>query len=621
MAKPKKSEVHAYVHIIDELTKKKGWNKKQIYTQGECHENNEIKKYLGLTKPENVVKINENMFYVIEAKNERKKLDLAMKEAREDYADKINKSDRIKSLFATGIAGNDQEGFIAKSQFFHNGTWELITENNIEVTGLLSKNQIEEILRTNSPSILDIEISDQEFLKVAENINEILHKNSINKDYRARFISTILLAMSDGKDLPINDETMVLITTINKRAELILNRHKKSSFSRFIKIDEPSNEDNHKKVKKAIIKTYEELLGLNIRSAMRSGKDVLGKFYEVFLKYGNGAKEIGIVLTPRHITQFAANILDVSENDLVLDPACGTGGFLVASYDEVKKKIKNEKDFTKFRNCRLFGIEDQDPIISLAIVNMIFRGDGNSNMIEGDCFQKWLNLKIEKGYVSAEYLSNDEENRIPPITKVLMNPPFARPESNDKEYRFIEHALEQMSDEGLLFSVLPISVMFEGGEEKAWRRNKLLNENTLLSVVTFPPELFYPTGVHTLGVIIKKGIPHDKNQNVLWVRAVRDGFRKLKGKRLRYSDEPDDFAVITPLLKEYIKNQSMEIKSVPLVYKAAPIDYNDELMELVPEVYVDSFEMSEDEIIAEVDIRVRETVAHIIKSRREQYEN
>jgi type I restriction-modification system DNA methylase subunit len=201
-----------------------------------------------------------------------------------------------------------------------------------------------------------------------------------------------------------------------------------------------------------------------------------------------------------------------------------------------------------------------------------------------------------------------------------MNPPFALPESEDKEYRFIEHALKQMSDEGLLFSVLPISVMFEGGEEKTWRKNKLLNENTLLSVITFPPELFYPTSVNSLGVIIKKGVPHSKDQKVLWIRAIKDGFRKLKGKRLPFSDEPDDFATIASMVKNFLKDPSMNIESVPLFYKAAPIDFNDELMELVPEVYIDSSEMSEDEIITEVDNRVRETVAHIIKSKREKYE-
>ena len=95
---------------------------------------------------------------------------------------------------------------------------------------------------------------------------------------------------------------MVLVKDINTREDAILKKHKKQDFSRFVYIDRPSSEDNHVKTKDAIVKTIQELLFLNIHSAMKSGNDVLGKFYEVFLKYGNGAKEIGIALPQTHNT-------------------------------------------------------------------------------------------------------------------------------------------------------------------------------------------------------------------------------------------------------------------------------------------------------------------------------
>ena len=94
-SKSSPSEVHAYVYIIKELIEKKGWSKSQIYTQQECGRHTEIKKYLGLTKPENIVDIDGKNFYIIEAKNERKKLQRALKEAREDYANKINQGNKI----------------------------------------------------------------------------------------------------------------------------------------------------------------------------------------------------------------------------------------------------------------------------------------------------------------------------------------------------------------------------------------------------------------------------------------------------------------------------------------------------------------------------------------------
>ena len=581
------SEVHAYAYILKELTEKKGWTKNQIYTQGECLNNPEIRKHLGLTKPENVIEINPKTFYVIESKNERSKIEQALKEAKEDYADKINESNRIQALFVTGLAGNEEEGYIAKSQFYKNGKWETITENEIEITGLISTKQAEDILSNQTAHIKDVEITENEFLETAENINDILHENSINKDYRAKFISAILLAMSDGKEIDVTQSCDVLIENLNSRVKAILRKHDKLNFANFIKIDEPSSSDNHIKVKEAIKRNYQELLNLNIRSAMNSGKDVLGKFYEVFLKYGNGAKDIGIVLTPRHITKFASEVLDINYKDLILDPACGTGGFLVSAFDEVRKKTKNKDDFENFRLNGLYGIEEQDSIISLALVNMIFRGDGKNNMIEGNCFRKWLNAKTEGKKYHAEYLTEDNKDRIPPITKVMMNPPFALKKADEKEYKFVEHALKQMEDGGLLFVILPISVMIKSAY-KSWRKD-LLNNNILLSVISFPDDLFYPVAVHTVGVFIKKGIPHDfSEQNVYFAKADEDGFIKKKGIKVFSKEKRNKINEIQEELKSFILNQKLIFKNIPEFKIVCKLDTDDDDLELVPEAYIET---------------------------------
>jgi type I restriction-modification system DNA methylase subunit len=614
MVKKKASEVHAYIHINDELVNKKNWNKKQIFTQQECLENKPIKEALGTKKPENIVKISEDLFYVIEAKNERIKVDEALNEARDYYADRINKARKIKAIFITGIAGNPSEGFVAKSQFLNeiNGEWETIKENDIEVTGLLSKKQVEYILERKTSNIKDIEINDTEFLRAAEDINGILHEGGINKDYRARVISAILLALSEGTDMDLNSNPKILINSINARVGSVLSKHHKSDFSRFIEIELPSSEDNHNKFKMAIVNTIQTLLlDLNIRSAMRSGKDILGKFYEVFLKYGNGAKEIGIVLTPRHITKFVAEVLDVQSNDLILDPTCGTGGFLVAAFDEVKRK-SSKKEFDNFKDFGLYGVEQQDPVVSLALVNMIFRGDGKNNIIEGDCFAKWLNTKNQNGVISAEYLPEDTPDRIPPITKVMMNPPFPKKKTDNKEYLFIEHALKQMQNEGILFSVLPYSCLIKRGGYLKWR-DRLLRENTLLSVITFPEDLFYPVGVHTVGIFIKKGVPHTKDQKVLWIRALNDGRWKKKGKRLENTRAKNDFPIIEQPLRQFIKNQDTEIKSIPAFQKICPLNSEDKDKEFVPEAYLDDPAFSDDEILESIEQLIRENIAYHIK--------
>src|SRR5882672_5073711 len=101
---------------------------------------------------------------------------------------------------------------------------------------------------------------------------------------------------------------------------------------------------------------------------------------------------------------------------------------------------------------------------------------------------------------------------------------------------------------GLLFVVLPYSALVKSGDYQLWR-NALLTENTLLSVVTFPPDLFYPVSVHTVGMFIMRGTSHPKGQNVLWTRAVSDGLLKMKGKRLASPRAKNDFIPLLPILK------------------------------------------------------------------------
>jgi hypothetical protein len=329
------------------------------------------------------------------------------------------------------------------------------------------------------------------------------------------------------------------------------------------------------------------------------------------LKYGNGAKEIGIVLTPRHLTRFSAEVLNINENDFVFDPTCGTGGFLVAALDEVRKKCKDDKKIDLFKQYGIYGIEEQDPIVSLALVNMIFRGDGKNNIIEGNCFNKWLDLSDENGVPMAKYLDNDKKDRVAPITKVLMNPPFAQKGSNKKEFHYVEQALNQMQDEGVLFSILPMSVFLKGGEELKWRKEYLLKKHTVLAVITLPEDLFYPVGVRTLGAFIKKGVPHDVKKKVFFAKISQDGFVKSKGKRLESHKAKNELIDVQSFLTQAVKQQDFTA-NVPKFYINTPIDIKDKQLELVPEAYLDEGITAIQETINEIDKIVRELFSFLI---------
>ena len=621
MAK-RNSEVHAYIFIKKHLTDI-GWNTKnpirtkdgQLYTQGECLEDTRIQEMLLQTKPENIIKLSETSYYVIEAKASRTQIEQALSEAEYDYAKVINKSKHIKSPIISGVAGNEDEGYLVKSKILINGKYKSIISNGKELTSLVSPTISQYLIANNTHEIKELPIDEKFFLETAEKINVILHNGAIPATERGKVMSSLILSLVDDTQPNLNSSPTVLIKEINARVNAVLQREGKPEFYDYVKIALPTTLENHIKFKTALVKTIQELNNLNIRSAMNSGADVLGSFYEVFLQYGNWAKEIGIVLTPRHVTAFAAEIIDIKAKDIVFDPTCGTAGFLVAAFDYVKKN-STKAEVNNFKLNNIFGVEQETSVVALAIVNMIFRGDGKNNIKEANCFHHNISLVRKDNINTGEYVST-EIDFIPCINKVLMNPPFALKTKDDKEYKFVNHALRQMQRGGLLLAILPTAEMLQKGQYKQWRVD-MLSENTLLGVITLPSDVFYGAnaGTNTVAIIIKRGIPHDKkNQKVLWLRAIKDGFVKRKGKRLK----PDATLVERDMLNEYkqrlkafFKNQDTKIKNVPAECKVCPIDFKDEQLELVPEYYLDEETPNHFKIKDGIEELVRETAGYLL---------
>ena len=596
------SEFNSYVYIKNQL-KSLGWNTRnpnrdpsgEVYTQQECLDNKEIGEFLKRQRPENVVKVRENIFWIIEAKSNINDLEKAYSEAI-DYAKDINKSKFIKAFFVSGIAGNDIDGYIIQTGFLQNENVLDIVYNERPITSFLSKEQAQYLADNMTHKLNDIVLNEDVFFNVAEEINEILHMASINKDQRATVISSVLLSMLSDTLPNFNAKPDIFIRDINNRVEDVLISHSKREFASQIELKLPHENSAKLKFKAAIVKTLFSLRRINIKAALNSDHDLLGKFYEVFLKYGNGAKDIGIVLTPRHITNFAAEILDVNIKDIILDPACGTGGFLVSSYDKVRLESSNEQ-LNSFKKYNIFGIEQQANIAAMAIVNMIFRGDGKNNIINENCFAKYLTRISRNGYLSAEYVNDDNEQRTA-ITKVLMNPPFALKQDDDKEYKFVNYALKQMIEGGILFTVLPSSVMYRSGEYLEWRKH-LLNNHTLLSVISFPNDLFYPQAtVEPLMVIIKAHIPNSNNQT-LWCRIENDGYKKLKRKRV-FIENDNDLGKFTDPIKNYIINDIKPFEVIGML-QLKQIDYSDNSLELIPQDYLDNLDIDDDKLVIEIE--------------------
>jgi len=615
---PKDSEVDAYSYIKTEL-EKLGWIVKnparipegEVYKQNEALYNIDIKECLVRDMPEAIIKLNDIDLWVIESKRDKKQINQALDEAKKQYAQKINKSKKIKCVIISGIAGNDTDGYTIINQYLHNGKWETILFNGKTKDTLLSKEQVNYLLTHKTPNWQEFpDFPEEKYLSSAEIINEILHNSGINKNKRARFIAGLILSLSLNSEIDLREEdTTTLVDNINNLIRKKLREVKKEGFYDYIKLEVPPIQENHIYYRRAIVDTLKELQTLDIKNAMASGNDVLGKFYEKFLKYGNGAKEIGIVLTPRHITEFASDILDIKYSDYVLDPCCGTGGFLVSAFDYVKKQA-NKKQLDKFKNYNLFGIEKDDEVIALALVNMIFRGDGRNNMKSGSCFQKNIIKTTINGYETAEEENKEgKENKNPIITKVLMNPPFALKKGDEKEYKFIDYALSQMEDGGLLFAILPSPIMFKSQKVKKWRK-EILKNNTLKAVLKFPEDLFYPVGVHTSGIIIQKGIPHNFDKDVFWGK-ISDGYVKKKGVMRKKGE--GNIELIKSVLKDFLNNSSNIKKYIPKVYSIEPI-LNDKDLECAPEYYLKEENHTDKEVIEGMRKTYLELIDYLLKN-------
>ncbi len=146
--------------------------------------------------------------------------------------------------------------------------------------------------------------------------------------------------------------------------------------------------------------------------------DVIGQFYAEFLRYtGGDGKGLGIVLTPRHLTELFVEISQVNKKDTVLDPCAGTGGFLISAMMAMDRQARGDEEMKKaIHENQIIGVEQRSDMFALCVSNMVLRGDGRSNLHRGDCFDSAI----------ADQISSPSRAKMHRPNKGLLNPPFAQ---------------------------------------------------------------------------------------------------------------------------------------------------------------------------------------------------
>lgn len=232
-------------------------------------------------------------------------------------------------------------------------------------------------------------------------------------------------------------------------------------------------------------------------------RHLFGDIYEQLLKDLQSAGNAGEYYTPRAVTQFAVDMIDPQLGESVLDPACGTGGFLACAYEHMRKQAKTAKD-QRLVEQSIHGVEKKPLPYVLCVTNMMTHDIANPSNIER------RNTLIKS---LSSYGPDDE------VDVILTNPPFGGTEEEGIEQGFGEFKTRETAD---LFLVLVMELLKDGGRAaivlpdgtlfgeglKTTLKQKLLSECNLHTIVRLPKGVFAPyTSIKTNVLFFEKGTP------------------------------------------------------------------------------------------------------------------
>jgi len=236
-------------------------------------------------------------------------------------------------------------------------------------------------------------------------------------------------------------------------------------------------------------------------------RHLFGDIYEQILRDLQGAGNAGEFYTPRAVTQFAVDMVNPQPGETILDPACGTGGFLTGAYEHVKAGIDTPEDLAELkRNIR--GVEKKALPHVLCTTNMMIHGiEVPSNIRHDNTLARPL----------RDYGKNDQ------IDVVLTNPPFGGMEEDGiennfpAEFRtretadlFLVLVMELLKDGGRAAIVLPDGTLFGEGM-KARLKQRLVEECDLHTIVRLPSGVFNPhSDIKTNVLFFTKGRPTEE---------------------------------------------------------------------------------------------------------------
>ncbi len=539
----KRAESRSRYYIRDQA-KKRSWSIGHPSKGGEFLEEQEIIDYfpdigLKLSRPDFLLVLNGLPTVVIEAKNSANKIQMAIDEAIE-YAETINRESNYSVKLAVGAAGEENHGFVVEVRYLKGNEWKPLISRGYEITTIPSKREVEVALSANDATT-DVDVPTiSEFIDAAIELSKILRVAKVEAPLRPKVIGALTLAMYQGS---IDTSPSQALQNINSlieesiRESVDLREDKKERLIESLRLLGA----DYERLNPFIAKIVHLLRGLNVRVVLQTDTDFLGLFYEAFLRYGYDNNALGIVFTPRHITRFCAELIDTKPTDKVIDITCGTGGFLVASFDRMMAKAQGERAIQKVKRD-LYGFDTNPTIWALATLNMFFRGDGKSHIENRSCLEEESRESVKDSF-----------------SKAFLNPPFSQ--ENEPERDFIDASMDALEPDGLIVVVVKAGI-FADDENRQWRKEFTRN-HTLLGMISLPEDLFYPTAAPTSILIAKAHIPQHSESKIFMARINNDGFKKLKGRRVEI--DGSELPQTNSAFQEFLENKNIVAKNTTVI--------------------------------------------------------
>lgn len=447
------------------------------------------------------------------------------------YAKHILENTNFKKAIAFGISGDEKRHII--QPIYLDGREYFVRLPQVESFISFNNENIDEyytreILKENT----DEEKTTNEIIKDAQELHEYLRNyGNLRDQEKPLVVSGILLALREMEfgnfsiDSLTGDTTKTDGMKIMEAVKSNLQRSRVSPETKKDKLitqfkvieDTPKLNEIDETLGKTPLKLYTEFLHQKLYKTIRynnSSEDYLGRFYGEFMSYSGGdGQSLGIILTPKHICNLFADLVDLKPEDVILDPCCGTGGFLISAMHKMVKDAKTEEQRKSIRQNQLHGIELQPYMFTIATTNMILRGDGKSNLICDDFLKK-----------------NPNELQLKGATVGMMNPPYSQGKKSPElcELSFIEHLLDSLAVGARCVVIVPQSSMTgKNSYEKIIKKN-ILKHHTLEGVITLNIDTFHGVGTNPCIAVFTAGEPHLKDKVCKFIDFSDDGYEVQK---------------------------------------------------------------------------------------------